>query len=158
VSDRRWRKIVRLLRTSAFLNDREEVDLMDCFLIKDCIWNEDGQREAVFQYVSGAIEEHGYTVSFDFESIRDELAEFKTEIDEETKFVKDTRVEVLYEEIGGYYELKTPITQYDRYINKGNFRQRSGWNPGGREAPGTHTDLPCAVCFALYFLIPIKRI
>ena len=28
ISDRRWRKIVRLLRTSAFLNDRKAVDLM----------------------------------------------------------------------------------------------------------------------------------
>ncbi|MEO0075775.1 MAG: AAA family ATPase, partial [candidate division WOR-3 bacterium] len=33
ISDRRWRKIVRILRTSAFLNDRKVVDLMDCFLI-----------------------------------------------------------------------------------------------------------------------------
>ena len=41
VSDRRWRKIMRLLRTSAFLNGRTEVDLMDCFLIKHCIWNDE---------------------------------------------------------------------------------------------------------------------
>jgi MoxR-like ATPase len=45
ISDRRWRKIVRLLRTSAFLNDRNTVDLMDCFLIKECLWNEEWQRK-----------------------------------------------------------------------------------------------------------------
>ena len=28
--DRRWKKIVRLLRTAAFLNGRDQVDLMDC--------------------------------------------------------------------------------------------------------------------------------
>ena len=31
ISDRRWRKIIRLMRTSAFLNGRKEVDLMDFF-------------------------------------------------------------------------------------------------------------------------------
>jgi MoxR-like ATPase len=105
ISDRRWRKIIRLLRASAFLNGREEVDLMDCFLIKDCIWDEDSRRDAVFQYVSGAIEEHGYTVSVDFAGLRQKLEEFKTEIDEETKFVKDTRKEVLEIVHDGYYEI-----------------------------------------------------
>lgn len=56
ISDRRWRKIVRLLRTSAFLNDRTAVDLMDCFLIKECIWNEDVQRKTVAGFVSDAIQ------------------------------------------------------------------------------------------------------
>jgi MoxR-like ATPase len=105
ISDRRWRKIIRLLRTSAFLNDRQEVDLMDCFLIKDCIWDEDSQRDAVFQYVSDAIEEYGYTVSLDFAGMNQELTEFITEINEETKFVKDTRKEVLESVHDGYYEI-----------------------------------------------------
>lgn len=39
ISDRRWMKIVHLLKTSAFLNGREEVDLTDCSLIPYCIWN-----------------------------------------------------------------------------------------------------------------------
>ena len=33
VSDSRWKKIVRILKTCAFLNGRNEVDLMDCSLI-----------------------------------------------------------------------------------------------------------------------------
>ena len=33
VSDSRWKKIVRVLKTCAFLNGRSEVDLMDCSLI-----------------------------------------------------------------------------------------------------------------------------
>jgi hypothetical protein len=48
-----------------------------------------------FRYASGSIEEYGYTVSFDFKTIWDELTDFKVEIDEETKFLKDTRVTVL---------------------------------------------------------------
>ena len=45
VSDRRWKKIIRILRASAFVNGREKVDLMDCFLIAHCIWeNPEGKR------------------------------------------------------------------------------------------------------------------
>lgn len=40
VSDRRWKKIVKLLRTSAFLQDRKEVDMTDLLPIYHCLWNE----------------------------------------------------------------------------------------------------------------------
>ena len=38
VSDRRWKNIVRLLRTSAFMQDREEVDICDLLSIYHCLW------------------------------------------------------------------------------------------------------------------------
>jgi MoxR-like ATPase len=47
VSDRRWKKIIRLLRTAAFTEGRESVDLIDCYLIPDCLWNEPGQLRAI---------------------------------------------------------------------------------------------------------------
>ena len=40
VSDRRWKNIVRLLRTSAFMQDREEVDICDLLPIYHCLWLE----------------------------------------------------------------------------------------------------------------------
>jgi len=106
ISDRRWRKIVRLLRTSAFLNDRTAVDLMDCFLIKECLWNEERQRKIVAEFVSEAIQKHGYKLQFDFKSLKEELEDFQEEIKEETKFEKDTRVEVLVSARTDYYEIK----------------------------------------------------
>jgi MoxR-like ATPase len=105
ISDRRWRKIVRLLRTSAFLNDRKTVDLMDCFLIKDCLWNEEPQIETAKQIVHDTIEQHGYELQFDFEGLEKELDEFKEEIKEETKFVKDKRVEVLATVRANYFQI-----------------------------------------------------
>ena len=105
ISDRRWRKIVRLLRTSAFLNDRTAVDLMDCFLLKECLWNEEKQRKIIENFVSDAIEQYGYKLQFDFKSLKEELDEFQEEIKEETKFEKDTRVEVLANERTDYYEI-----------------------------------------------------
>jgi MoxR-like ATPase len=121
ISDRRWRKIVRLLRASAFLNGRDEVDLMDCFLIQHCIWNEEAESDTVYQFVQDAVEKYVYTVLFDLTAriIKEELKEFKTEIDEEIKPVKDTRVEIpqivhdSYYEIGGMPNDRNLISQSD---------------------------------------------
>jgi MoxR-like ATPase len=122
ISDRRWRKIIRLLRTSAFLNDREEVDLMDCFLIQHCLWNEKTERDAVDNFVQDAIGEHGYTFTLDFTDMLQELYEFTTEIDKETKIVTDTRVSY-YSTTEGHYELEKPLSEYSRYIKVGDFEK-----------------------------------
>ena len=52
ISDRRWRKMARLLRTSAFLNGRKDVDLMDCFLMADCMWDQMHQMEEAERLLS----------------------------------------------------------------------------------------------------------
>ena len=43
VSDRRWKKIVGILRTSALLNGRESVDWSDCLLLEHLLWDNDTQ-------------------------------------------------------------------------------------------------------------------
>ena len=51
VSDRRWKNIVRLLRTSAFMQDREEVAVCDLLPIYHCLWQEPEERDAIRQIV-----------------------------------------------------------------------------------------------------------
>ena len=76
VSDRRWRKIVGLLRTSAMLNGRMEVDLSDCLLLEHLIWDADEQLPEVKRLVADAIvaclgQNINRTVSLDdFEGMR----------------------------------------------------------------------------------------
>ena len=43
ISDRRWKKIAGLLRTSALLNGRDAVDWSDCLLLEHLIWDDDTQ-------------------------------------------------------------------------------------------------------------------
>jgi MoxR-like ATPase len=128
ISDRRWRKIVRLLRASAFLNGRIDVDLMDCFLIKHCIWNVKEQRNAVSGFVKDAIEKHGYSVSFDFKAIQEELKKFQAEIDEDTKFVKDTTQKVLEPAHNDYYEILNPPDNKSILIKINDFNNLSNTN------------------------------
>ena len=59
VSDRRWKKIVGVLRTSALLNGREAVDWSDCLLLEHLIWDNDTQlltvREDIAKELTAAI-------------------------------------------------------------------------------------------------------
>lgn len=78
ISDRRWKKAVRLLRTSAFLNEADRVRLTDCLLLTHCLWNEVEQIETVREMVENAIRKslEGYLLNMraleqDIEEIRD---------------------------------------------------------------------------------------
>ena len=82
VSDRRWRKIVQLLRTSAFLHDREEVLVMDAFLVAHCIWDGVEQIEEAQTLVRDNIVAHGYRYLFELSPIEDELRGLREEIEE----------------------------------------------------------------------------
>ena len=55
VSDRRWKNIIRLLRTSAFMQDREEVEVCDLLPIYHCLWQEPEERDAIRTIVIRAL-------------------------------------------------------------------------------------------------------
>ena len=55
VSDRRWKKIVRLLRTSAFVHDRKEVTADDLLPIYNCLWQEPEECEGIRAIVIRAL-------------------------------------------------------------------------------------------------------
>ena len=55
VSDRRWKKIVGLLRVSAYLNGRDAVDLFDCLILNHMLWDKDEQILSVTKLIARAI-------------------------------------------------------------------------------------------------------
>jgi MoxR-like ATPase len=50
VSDRRWRKIIKLLQTAALTNGRDTVSIWDCWLLQHCLWSEPQQRAKVYDW------------------------------------------------------------------------------------------------------------
>ena len=76
VSDRRWKNIVRLLRTSAFMQDREEVDICDLLPIYHCLWQEPEERDAIRNIVIHAL----------FSPFADKLVEMKNALAEDIKY------------------------------------------------------------------------
>lgn len=85
IYDRRWKKIIRLLRTAAFLNGRNQVDLMDCFLMEHCLWSLPTQRETIRTIVAEAIRQHGYTMAVNLQMIKAEVEDFEADVDGEIK-------------------------------------------------------------------------
>ena len=76
VSDRRWKNIVRLLRTSAFMQDREEVAICDLLPIYHCLWQEPEERDAIRSIVIRAL----------FSPFAEKLVEMKNALAEDIKY------------------------------------------------------------------------
>ena len=76
VSDRRWKNIVRLLRTSAFMQDREEVDICDLLPIYHCLWQEPEERDAIRSIVIRSF----------FAPFADKLVEMKKALAEDIQY------------------------------------------------------------------------
>ena len=55
VSDRRWRKVVKLLQVSAATNGRTRVSIWDCWLLQHCLWDTPEAREKVFEWYSARV-------------------------------------------------------------------------------------------------------
>lgn len=55
VSDRRWRKIVKMLQVSALTNGRQIVSIWDCWLLQHCLWNTPEDREKIYQWYADRV-------------------------------------------------------------------------------------------------------
>ena len=62
VSDRRWRKIIKLLQVSAFTNDQTEVSIYDAWLLPHCLWEKPEQLTGLIEHYKNNI-----SVSGDFQ-------------------------------------------------------------------------------------------
>ena len=113
VYDRRWKKAVRLLRTSAHLNGRDAVDLMDCFLLEYCLWGRPEQRDALREILAEAVRQHGYAVAVNLPMLRRELDEFEADVDAEIRVrhtVTEDELQPVHDE---YYELLKDDNQFE---------------------------------------------
>lgn len=122
VSDRRWKKIIHLLKTSAFLCDRMAVDLMDMQLITYCIWNTPKQRDEVKSIVKEIVQAHGLECTTAIDDIEEQIKIFKTDVDSTwcKRVEQVTHEEAIEKKIGGnriFYEVENN-NQNIAYISK----------------------------------------
>lgn len=82
VSDRRWKKAVKLLKASAFFNGRDEINPLDLLLLQDCLWNSPDSRDVV----RGVIQEFALKHAFD-----------QQEAEQEIEYCRESLVDVQHE-------------------------------------------------------------
>ena len=81
VSDRRWQKIARILKTAAFLCDRNEILPVDLMILSDCLWNEPSQLDDTRQIVEDSVRDLSGYGSKEFEDLHNDIVGERDVID-----------------------------------------------------------------------------
>ena len=87
VSDRRWKKAVKLLKASAYFNGRDSINPLDLLLLQDCLWNSPESRDVVRNVVKEFALHHAFDqqdVEQQITLCREELVDIQDEL--ESKF------------------------------------------------------------------------
>ncbi|OQQ06906.1 AAA family ATPase [Vibrio splendidus] len=84
VSDRRWKKAVKLLKASAFFSGRDSVNPLDIMLLQDCLWHSPESRDVV----RSVVKDFALNRAFDqqeskaqIEMAREELEEIQDDVE-----------------------------------------------------------------------------
>lgn len=80
VSDRRWRKIKKVLQVSAFTNGRSKVSRWDCWLLQHCTWSRPEERETVQKWYE---ERMGTASQMDFSDLLRLTAQLESQLAQE---------------------------------------------------------------------------
>ena len=124
VHDRRWKKIIRLLRTSAFLNGRKKVDLMDCFLMYHCLWGSPNQKPKIREILTDAVAKHGYSMAVNLNSLKKEVKEFQADVDKEIKVTHTVNEEQLMTIDDEYFQIQKEDSKFQGvYVTIKQYRQ-----------------------------------
>jgi MoxR-like ATPase len=112
------------MRTSAYLNGRAKVDLMDCFLIAPCLWGRPEQIEVAQQMVAETVRKHGYTLAVNLTGLRKEINEFDEEVKTETKIPSTSFIEDLYLIDRQYFEVLGIENHFEgKYVKSAEFEK-----------------------------------
>lgn len=84
VSDRRWKKAVKLLKASAYFNGRDSINPLDLLLLQDCLWNSPESRDVVRNVIKQFALNHAFDqqeVEQQITLCREELSEIQEELE-----------------------------------------------------------------------------
>lgn len=114
VSDRRWKKAVKVLQMSAAINERSEVEPIDAMLLPSVLWSKPEEADKISELLQAALD-YGFAYE-----VRDTCDVIKKNLDAEKKRWKEasTYINDEYEsDDDGYVTVNFPITAISRYIS-----------------------------------------
>ena len=116
VSDRRWQKIARILKTAAFLCDRNEILPVDLMILSDCLWNEPSQLDDTRQIVEDSVRDLCGYGSKEFEDLHNDIIGERESIDSTLSYTKQEYKTVkMFGEQDEYFPFTVCYECIDRY-------------------------------------------
>jgi MoxR-like ATPase len=118
ISDRRWKKCVHLLQSSAFLNGRKQIDLTDIPILIHCLWNKSETIPTIIDIVCSSITspidakvvKYGKDIDQALNCIRKNSASSNSQEIDEDNYVQ---VNFFYYNVLKYYKGKTLFYKMD---------------------------------------------
>ena len=118
ISDRRWKKCVHLLQSSAFLNGRKQIDLTDIPILIHCLWNKSETIPTIIDIVCSSITspidakvvKYGKDIDQALNCIRKNSASSNSKEIDEDNYVQ---VNFFYYNVLKYYKGKTLFYKMD---------------------------------------------
>ncbi|WED24345.1 DUF3763 domain-containing protein [Vibrio sp. JC009] len=83
VSDRRWKKSVKLLKASAYFNGRDAINPLDLLLLRDCLWHSPESRNLVEEVIRDFAVHRAFdqnVIHHQVKTCKEDLEEIKAEI------------------------------------------------------------------------------
>ncbi|MCK6263451.1 DUF3763 domain-containing protein [Vibrio sp. ZSDE26] len=108
VSDRRWKKAVRLLKASAFFNGRSSINPLDLLLLQDCLWNSPESRDKV----RSIVREFALNHAFDQQEVEHQISMCREEL-EDIQLELESKYSVVLSQDAPSGLLKKHVQQYD---------------------------------------------
>jgi MoxR-like ATPase len=118
VSDRRWRKLIKLMKVSAFTSGFDEVSNYDAWILPHCLWQQPEQLEGLQQVYKDAI---AVTGDFSADRVAKVLLVWEGKLKEDRDAQcqkKNANGEPLYKDPNGKQTTKT-VGQYHKQNDKG---------------------------------------
>jgi len=108
ISDRRWRKIVKLLQVAALTNGRDRVSIWDGWLLQHCLWDKPENREKIYSWYADRV---GTSAAMDTSRLTKIITSWESKLtaDRESRSqVRDQHGKPLYQDSKGQ---PTPLTK-----------------------------------------------
>ncbi|MBW3698135.1 DUF3763 domain-containing protein [Vibrio sp. T187] len=108
VSDRRWKKAVKLLKASAFFNGRDTINPLDLLLLQDCLWNSPESRDVV----RNVVKDFALNNAFDQQDVQGQVEMCKEDLEDVQDAVEsELAISLSMESTTGI--LRKDVYQYD---------------------------------------------
>jgi len=110
ISDRRWQKAAKLMKASAYFNQRVETNISDNLLLMHCLWSNEKDKKILDEIIKETIKSSSLSISVPINKIKETISRLEEEIKKELYYSDDIFDTVTLKDGKKYFE--------DKYLEK----------------------------------------